>query len=273
MSTTATTVLEIDHLKITAELKGRECTLVHDSTLHVKAGETLGLVGESGSGKSTTVRMIAGLEKRDSGTVTVKGESWDRPARSTKDRRHRAGLVQMVFQDPYQSLDPRQSVEDCLREAITLQHPEFSKAQEEERVLQLLDMVSLDRSFAPAKPRGLSGGQRQRVAIARALAADPQILMLDEAVSALDVTTQVEILTLLDGIRRKTGVALLWISHDLVRTRRVCDQVVVMRRGVAVEQGPISEVLDNPTHEYTRALLDSVPREGWTPTRQNPPAA
>lgn len=236
-------------------------------------GGSLGIVGESGSGKSTTVRMIAGLEKRDSGTVTVKGESWDRPARSTKDRRHRASLVQMVFQDPYQSLDPRQSVENCLREAITLQHPEFSKTQEEERVLQLLDMVSLDRSFAPAKPRGLSGGQRQRVAIARALAADPQILMLDEAVSALDVTTQVEILTLLDAIRQKTGVALLWISHDLVRTRRVCDQVVVMRRGIAVEQGPIADVLDNPTHEYTRALLDSVPREGWTPTRQNPPAA
>ncbi|WP_297006160.1 ABC transporter ATP-binding protein [uncultured Corynebacterium sp.] len=246
---------------------------VDDLSFDLLPGGSLGIVGESGSGKSTTVRMICGLESRDAGSVTVKGESWDRPAKSTRERRRRAGLVQMVFQDPYQSLDPRQSVADCLTEAVSLQRPSDSRDQHRTRVGELLAMVRLDASFADAKPRGLSGGQRQRVAIARALAADPEILVLDEAVSALDVTTQVEILTLLDTIRRTTGVALLMISHDIVRTRRVCEHIVVMRHGTAVDQGPIADILDHPTSEYTRTLLASVPREGWTPQRHNPPAA
>jgi peptide/nickel transport system ATP-binding protein len=123
---------------------------------------------------------------------------------------------------------------------------------------------------ADVLPATLSGGERQRVAIARALAADPEVLVLDEAVSALDVTTQVEILTLLDGIRRDTGVALLMISHDLASVRRVCDHVVVMRAGRVVERGPIADVLDDPRAEYTRTLIDSIPREGWVPRRRVP---
>ncbi|MGI9822910.1 nickel ABC transporter ATP-binding protein NikE [Agromyces sp. Marseille-Q5079] len=233
-------------------------------------GGSLGIVGESGSGKSTTARIICGLETPDAGSVVVKGEDWTRPARGARGRRRRARIAQMVFQDPYQSLDPRQTVRQCLTEAVALHRPKAARAELAERVGELLANVALDPELADRYPRALSGGQRQRVTIARSLAADPEILVLDEAVSALDVTTQVEVLTLLDGIRRSTGVALLMISHDLNTVRRLCDEVVVMRSGVVVEQGPIADVLEHPTEEYTVMLLDSIPREGWVPRRRRP---
>ncbi|MFD4420951.1 ATP-binding cassette domain-containing protein [Agromyces sp. NPDC058484] len=138
----------------------------------------------------------------------------------------------------------------------------------DDRVRELMSQVRLDESLAGSRPRALSGGQRQRVAIARALAADPALLVLDEAVSALDVTTRVEILSLLDTIRRQTGVALLMITHDLTVIRRLCDQVVVMRHGRIEERGTAAKILDAPTAEYTRLLLDSIPREGWKPRRR-----
>ena len=237
-------------------------------------GGSLGIVGESGSGKSTTARIICGLETADAGTVTVKGADWTAPARGASGRRARARVAQMVFQDPYQSLDRRQTVRQCLAEAVRVHRRHASRAEVDDRVDELLAAVTLDASLADKKPRALSGGQRQRVAIARALAADPEILVLDEAVSALDVTTQVEVLTLLDGIRRGgaegRGVALLMISHDLTTVRRLCDHVVVMKSGEIVEQGPIAAVLDDPGSEYTRTLLASIPREGWVPTRRLP---
>ena len=176
----------------------------------------------------------------------------------------------MVFQDPYQSLDPRQSVRQCLSEAVAVHRRRIARGDLDARVDELMAAVKLEPALAEQRPRSLSGGQRQRVAIARALAADPEILVLDEAVSALDVTTQVEILTLLDGIRRDTGVALLMISHDLTTVRRLCDHVVVMRSGAVVEQGPIADVLDRPSADYTRTLLDSIPRAGWVPRRRLP---
>ncbi len=250
---------------------GREAFVaVDDVGFTLEAGASLGIVGESGSGKSTTARIICGLETADAGSVTVKGESWDRPARGTAERRRRARIAQMVFQDPYQSLDRRQTVRACLAEAVRVHRPRASKAEIDDRVAELLASVRLDASLAASKPRSLSGGQRQRVAIARALAADPEILVLDEAVSALDVTTQVEILRLLDRIRRETGVALLMISHDLTVVRRLCDTVVVMRAGRIEEAGAIADVLDHPRAEYTRLLLESIPREGWQPRRRRP---
>lgn len=233
-------------------------------------GGSLGVVGESGSGKSTTARIICGLESADAGSVTVKGEDWTAPARGTAARRARARVAQMVFQDPYQSLDRRQTVRQCLAEAVGVHRRRAPRAEVQARVDELLASVRLDAALADQRPRSLSGGQRQRVAIARALAADPEILVLDEAVSALDVTTQVEILTLLDGIRRDTGVALLMISHDLTTVRRLCEQVVVMRSGRIVEQGPIADVLDRPQADYTRMLLESIPRAGWVPQRRLP---
>jgi peptide/nickel transport system ATP-binding protein len=250
---------------------GRERFVAVDGvSFSLRPGGSLGIVGESGSGKSTTARIVCGLESADSGTVTVKGEDWTTPARGTRARRARARVAQMVFQDPYESLDPRQTVRQCLAEAVAVHRRKASRSAVNQRVDELLASVSLDPALAGQKPRSLSGGQRQRVAIARALAAEPEILVLDEAVSALDVTTRVEILTLLDGIRRTTGVALLMISHDLTTVRRLCDHVVVMKSGAVVEQGPIADVLDKPDAEYTRTLLESIPREGWVPRRRLP---
>lgn len=237
-------------------------------SLQLEPGGSLGIVGESGSGKSTTARLLLGLERADRGTITVNGQDWSTPARRGSERRQRAKIAQMVFQDPYQSLDRRQTIRQCLVEAIRVHRPQDTKQAVAARVTELMSQVRLDESLLDTRPRALSGGQRQRVAIARALAADPVLLVLDEAVSALDVTTQVEILTLLDSIRRQTGVALLMITHDLTVIRRLCDQVVVMREGVIAERGTAAEILDNPQAEYTKLLLDSIPREGWTPRRR-----
>lgn len=245
-------------------------TAVDDVSFALAAGGSLGIVGESGSGKSTTARIICGLERTDAGTVHVAGEDWSLPARSGSERRSRAKTVQMVFQDPYQSLDRRQTVRQCLIEAIRVHRRSDDQPAVAARVDALMDAVRLDVALLDARPRSLSGGQRQRVAIARALAAEPRILVLDEAVSALDVTTQVEILNLLERIRRDTGVGLLMITHDLTVIRRLCDEVVVMRDGRVEERGETATVLDDPQAEYTRLLLDSIPRAGWVPQRRIP---
>jgi peptide/nickel transport system ATP-binding protein len=275
-SPTTEPVLVVDGLRKTFQVRaargGRRENLaaVDDVSFTLAPGGSLGIVGESGSGKSTTARIIAGLEHADAGTVRVKGEDWTTAPRTTAGWRRRARIAQMVFQDPYLSLDRRQTVRQTLAEAVGVHRRGATRSEVGARVDELLAAVRLAPELASRRPRSLSGGQRQRVAIARALAADPEILVLDEAVSALDVTTQVEILTLLDRIRRDTGVALLMISHDLSAVRRLCDRVLVMRDGVVVEQGPIADVLDSPATDYTRVLLASIPREGWVPQRRVP---
>ena len=249
---------------------GRRETLVavDDVSFDLKRGGSLGIVGESGSGKSTSAKIICGLERTDAGTVTVMGEDWSRPARGTSARRARAKKVQMVFQDPYQSLDRRQTIRQALTEALRVHRRGAAASAIDARIEELMGMVRLEVALLDARPRSLSGGQRQRIAIARALAADPEILVLDEAVSALDVTTQVEILELLDSIRRQTGISLLMITHDLTVIRRLCDRIVVMQGGRVEETGETGAVLDAPASEYTRLLLDSIPREGWVPRRR-----
>lgn len=253
----------------TARGRGHETLqAVDDVSLSLAPGASLGIVGESGSGKSTTARIICGLEAADAGSVEVEGRDWSAPARSAAERRARAQVVQMVFQDPYQSLDRRQSIRQALTETLRVHRPGDDDAAIRRRIAELMSAVRLDEALLDSRPRSLSGGQRQRVAIARALAAEPRILVLDEAVSALDRTTQVEILTLLERIRLTTGVALLMITHDLTVIRRLCDEVIVMRDGRVVERGPVDDVLDDPRAEYTRVLLDSIPREGWKPRRR-----
>lgn len=168
----------------------------------------------------------------------------------------------MVFQDPYLSLDPRIPAGKAVEDAITL-HTGVKGAAARQRAIELLDAVGLGEEFAAAHPRTLSGGQRQRVAIARAIAIDPDVLVLDEATSALDVSVQAQVLDLLARVREERGLTILFISHDLGVVRRVCDETVVMRRGEIVEYGATEGILTDPQHEYTRALLASVPQPVW----------
>ncbi|MFD7452854.1 ABC transporter ATP-binding protein [Kitasatospora sp. NPDC059827] len=235
---------------------------VDDVSFTLDAGASLGIVGESGSGKTTTARIIVGLEQADEGRVTVHGRPRTGRARGRAERLARAREVQMVFQDPYLSLDPRTSVEAVLRETLRLHFPE---TDHQARIKELLDQVGLGTRAADALPRQLSGGQRQRVAIARALAVRPAVLVLDEAVAALDVSVQAQVLNLLADIREETGIGYLFITHDLGVVRCVTDEVVVMRNGRIVEAGPTAQVLDDPQHAYTALLLESVPRPGWDP--------
>jgi peptide/nickel transport system ATP-binding protein len=239
---------------------GRGVDAVTEMSFAIGAGGSLALVGESGSGKTTTARMIVGLEAPTAGRALLDGGPV--PARpSVKERRALAGLVQMVFQDPYVSLDPRQSVRRMLDEVIAF-HTERDKGTRSARVTELVEQVGLPSSALDAMPRELSGGQRQRAAIARALAPDPRVLVLDEAVSALDTSVQAQILNLFADLRERLELTYLVISHDLAVARQISDEIVVMYRGAAVETGRIDDVLRDPRHPYTRELIDSIPRPG-----------
>ncbi|MFH9725150.1 ABC transporter ATP-binding protein [Streptomyces sp. NPDC017254] len=224
-------------------------------------GGSLAIVGESGSGKTTTVRMLVGLERADGGTVRLDGRDRSARARGRAERLARAREIQMVFQDPYLSLDPRVTVSGCLDEVLRL-HTDLGVTARRARVAELLDQVGLGAREAAALPRGLSGGQRQRVAIARALAVEPRVLVLDEAVAALDVSIQAQILELLREIRREAGIGFLFVTHDLAVVRHIADRVLVLKSGRVMETGPVDRVLDAPDHPYTRLLLNSVPRRG-----------
>ncbi|MFE5963886.1 ABC transporter ATP-binding protein [Streptomyces sp. NPDC056463] len=243
---------------------------VDDVSFTLAPGASLGIVGESGSGKTTTVRMLVGLERPDGGTVRVGGRDRSAPARGRAERLARAREIQMVFQDPYLSLDPRVPVGRCVEEVLRLHVPTDAAARQA-RVAELLDQVGLGEREAAALPGRLSGGQRQRVAIARALAAEPRFLVLDEAVAALDVSIQAQVLELLGRIRRETGVGFLFVTHDLAVVRHITDEVMVLKQGRVVERGTTSALLDAPAAPYTRLLLDSVPRRGWNPRKGGPP--
>jgi peptide/nickel transport system ATP-binding protein len=249
-------LLEVDRLnKSFTGPDGQVRKVVSDVSLHLERGRTLGIVGESGSGKTTLTRMILGLEQPDSGQVRLKGRLWS--ALDKAEIRQARRSIQVVFQDPLSSFDPRYTVQRVLFEALKVAgHPAASWAA---RAAALLELVKLDAGLLPRRPIELSGGQRQRVAIARALAADPEILVCDEPVSALDVSVQAQILELLDDLKRRLGLACLFISHDLGVINHVSDQVLVMKDGEVVEAGPVRRVLDHPRHPYTLALLDAVP--------------
>jgi ABC-type glutathione transport system ATPase component len=258
-----TDVLEVTSLR----KEFGDLVAVDDVSFRVPEAGSLAIVGESGSGKTTIARMIVGLERPSGGSIAACGQDRSRPARSLADRRRRGREVQIVFQDPYTSLDPRQTAEGAIDEVLRLHHG-WPADRRRARVAELTGLVGLDERQSRALPRALSGGQRQRVAIARALAAEPRILILDESVAALDVSIQAQVLNLLADIRDETGVSYILISHDLAVVRQLTDATIVLRRGQVVEQGPTGQVLDDPQHAYTRLLRDCVPRPGWKPSRQ-----
>ena len=232
---------------------------VRSVDLSIRRGETLGLVGESGSGKSTLARCIVRLTNAEHGSVVVRGVDWMNLSRRQlrAHRRH----IQMVFQDPYGSLDPRCSVGRLIAEGpIVCGVPESAALA---RAYALLELVGLDRRAADRYPHEFSGGQRQRIGIARALALDPAILVADEPVSALDVSVQAQVLRLLADIRDRFNLAMLFITHDLRVAARVCDRIAVMRDGEIVESGDTARVFADPQHPYTQALLAAVPGRQW----------
>jgi ABC-type glutathione transport system ATPase component len=258
-------VVRVDNLRKVFNAGSRHCAVaVDDVSFEIPRGASLAIVGESGSGKTTTARMIVGLERPTAGTIEIEGSDWSRPARSSRQRRARGSVVQMVFQNPYSSLDPRQTVGSCLDEVLRL-HSRHSAGERARRVGELLERVGLDDRIRTSWPRQMSGGQRQRVAIARALAAEPRVIVLDEAVAALDVSIQAQVLNLLADIREATDISYILVSHDLGVVRQVTDLAVVMRDGVIVERGPTDQILDHPQHPYTRLLRSCVPGPGWTP--------
>lgn len=217
-------------------------------------GSTLGIVGESGSGKSTTARLALALDPADSGSVTLLGQPWT--VVTERERRALRGRIAAVYQDPLSSFDPRWNTERILLDALVDGH-QRSKAERGARVRELLDQVGLSHEVLGRFPLRMSGGQRQRIAIARALATSPEVIVLDEAVSALDVSVQAQILDLLVDLQDRLGVSYLFISHDLGVIAHMCDEVLVMKDGVVVEQGTPADIFDRPQHPYTRELVSA----------------
>lgn len=225
-------------------------------SLNLEVGQTLGIVGESGCGKSTLARLIVGLEKPSSGGITWNNKSILN--KTDNQMRNHHSNIQLVFQDPYSSLNPRQKIGQCIREVIkTHKLREVSLVQE--RVDELLLEVGISPDLQHRYPHQLSGGQRQRVSIARALASEPELLVLDEPVSALDVSIRADVMNLLFDLREKFGLTYVFISHDLSMVRHISDVIAVMYLGKVVEYGLWSEVLDNQKHPYTKALIDAMP--------------
>jgi ABC-type glutathione transport system ATPase component len=239
---------------------------VADVSFELPPSGSIGIVGESGSGKTTVAKILVGLERATSGKIEVDGQDWSLPAKNSKERRERAKYLQIVFQDPYSSLDPRQSIGSALREALSISMKDSDEVIV--RANELADLVGLPQRILELRPAKLSGGQRQRAAIARALASNPKALILDESVAALDVSIQAQILNLLVDIREQTGIAYILVSHDLAVVRHFADSLIVMKNGIVVERGQTEVVMDQPEHEYTKLLLASVPGPGWIPGRR-----
>jgi len=258
-------LLEVDNLHVHYTLRGgvgrrargkhaEILRAVDGVDLELVQGEMLGLVGESGCGKSTLGRAIVGLCNPTEGTVSYRGEALTAKRERSKRRR-----IQMVFQDPYSSLNPRMTVKQTLAELLKA-HDMVPKDAIDARCRELLDLVGLGSRALDAHPRQFSGGQRQRVSIARALALEPELLIADEPVSALDVSVQATVLNLLEELREKLGLTVLLIAHNMAVVRHVADRVAVMYLGRIVEQGPVDQLFTDPRHPYTRGLLTAVPR-------------
>jgi peptide/nickel transport system ATP-binding protein len=268
---------------LTDRLLGREpesVQAVDGVSFEVREGETLGLVGESGCGKSTTGETLLNLREPTGGAVRFDGENVFETDDLTEFRKR----AQVVFQDPFSSLDPRLTAGEIVREPLDV-HGIGTKADRRERVAELMERVGLSAGQVDRYPHEFSGGQRQRIGIARALALEPDFIVCDEPVSALDVSVQAQILNLLEDLQEEFGLTYLFIAHDLSVVRHISDRVAVMYLGEIVEVGPVEEIFENPGHPYTQALLESVPRAdtsehgrdvetltGDVPSPRNPPS-
>ncbi|MDW8803609.1 ATP-binding cassette domain-containing protein [Streptomyces scabiei] len=247
-------VLKVDGLVVRYGVRrGAGSPVIDGVSFDLHAGETLSLVGESGSGKTTIGRAVLGLAPVTQGSVSFRGETISNISRAR--RRKAARDIQVVFQDPYSSLNPSMTVEDILVEPLIAARVEGGRT----RVRELLDAVGLPADSGGRYPREFSGGQRQRIAIARALALEPSVIICDEPTSALDVTTQARVLTLLQDLQRETGVAYLFISHDLGVVNEVSHRIAVLHQGRIVEIGKAHDIATNPQHPYTRRLQMAAP--------------
>jgi len=255
---------------------------VDDVSFSIKPGEVVGLVGESGCGKSTIGRAIVGLLAPTAGQIKFCGQ--DMATMSRKEQRQRSKEMQIVFQDPYASLNPRKTVADNIGEALLFHRLVANKAECNARVLEILKLVELPPEALNRYPHEFSGGQQQRICIGRALALEPKLLICDEAVSALDVSIQAQILNLLMRLKETLNLSYLFISHDLSVVRHICDRVIVLYLGKIAESAPTQELFANPKHPYTQVLLSAIPKshpkevsqriplKGEVPSPLSPPA-
>ena len=256
-------LLKVEGLKQHFPIKGgffgrtvNHVKAVDDISFTVYEGETVSIVGESGCGKSTTGRAILRLEEPSDGKVYFEGT--DLASLSKSEMRKYRKDLQIIFQDPYASINPRQSISDVLNEAMEIQNV-LPKKERRKRILELLETVGLNASQADRYPHEFSGGQRQRIGIARALSVNPKLIICDEAVSALDVSIQAQVLNLLEELQDEYGLTYLFISHDLGVVRHISDRVIVMYLGKIMEIGDKHSIFDNPKHPYTKALLSALP--------------
>ena len=255
MTTSDNPILEVHGLDVTLGQRSKATKILNGIDLTLQRGSTVALVGESGSGKSTIAKTVIGIHRADRGSIRFAGTELVGASRRT--RRSVRRRIQLVPQNPYSSLDPRRTIGQTLAEAID---PVLARVgPNRERVSSLLAMVALDDSAITRYPHEFSGGQRQRIAIARALATDPEVVIADEITSALDVSTQAEILDLLARLRQELQLTVLFISHNLAVVSQICDDIVVLLGGDVVESGSVQQVFADPQSEYTRTLIDSVP--------------
>ncbi|MBB6176741.1 oligopeptide transport system ATP-binding protein [Anoxybacillus tengchongensis] len=252
-------LVEVKNLKQYFKVgKGQVVKAVDDVTFDIYKGETLGLVGESGCGKSTTGRTIIGLYEATGGEVLFNGLSVHRK-KSAKEAKELKRKMQMIFQDPYASLNPRMTVADIIAEGIDIHGLASSKEERMNRVYELLETVGLNREHANRYPHEFSGGQRQRIGIARALAVEPEFIIADEPISALDVSIQAQVVNLMKKLQREKGLTYLFIAHDLSMVKYISDRIGVMYFGKMVELADAEELYRNPIHPYTKSLLSAIP--------------
>jgi oligopeptide transport system ATP-binding protein len=264
MGDTSTPLLSVEHLKVTYPIRSSillrkigEKLAVSDVSFEIRPGETVGLVGESGSGKSTIARAVIGLVPSADGVIRFQGQ--DITGLSKRDIKEMRRDMQMIFQDPYASLNPRLTVRDLIAEAWRVHPGVVARDRWTANAKELMERVGLNPDYSDRYPHQFSGGQRQRIGIARALALQPKVIICDEAVSALDVSVQAQVLNLLEDLQSDLGLSYLFISHDLSVIEHICDRVLVLNQGVVVEEGTTEQLFENPQDAYTRSLLSAVP--------------